>query len=160
MTRIGIIGLGYVGLTSAVGLAQLGHEVLGYDLDASRVKLLLEAKPPIHEDGLEQALGQLIKASNLSFTNQPQELQSFEPEFVFVCVGTPQDESGAADLSILNSAVQQVSPLLPACVARHRSPHGIVDRKPTTQIFTKTRMTSWKTMTTNAAQVTQARRAC
>jgi UDPglucose 6-dehydrogenase len=114
MTRIGIIGLGYVGLTSAVGLAQLGHEVLGYDLDASRVKLLLEAKPPIHEDGLEQALGQLIKANNLSFTNQPQELQSFEPEFVFVCVGTPQDESGAADLSILNSAVQQVSPLLPA----------------------------------------------
>ena len=54
---------------------------------------------------------------------------------------------------------ERVCPLLPASVACHRSPHGIADRKPTKQIFTKTKMTSWKTMTTNAVQGTQARRA-
>ena len=113
MKRIGVIGLGYVGLATSIGLAQLGHELLGYDLDSSKVKLLLEAKPPIHEKGLKEAIGQLIKSNNLSFTNQLETLQSFKPEFVFVCVGTPQDESGAADLTILNSAVQEVAPLLP-----------------------------------------------
>jgi UDPglucose 6-dehydrogenase len=113
MKRIGVIGLGYVGLATSIGLAQLGHELLGYDLDSSKVKLLLEAKPPIHEEGLKEAIGQLIKSNNLSFTNQLETLQSFKPEFVFVCVGTPQDESGAADLTILNSAVQEVAPLLP-----------------------------------------------
>jgi len=114
MTRVGIIGLGYVGLTSSIGLAQLGHEVLGYDLDASKVDLLLDAKPPIHEDGLEQYLSRLVENRVLNFTNQLEVFKSFEPEFVFVCVGTPQDDSGAADLRILDSAVQQVAPLLPA----------------------------------------------
>ena len=114
MTRIGIVGLGYVGLTTSVGLAQLGHQVLGYDLEASRVNLLLTSKPPIHEEGLEQSLGRLIKSNALSFTNHLEDLQSFKPEFVFVCVGTPQDESGAADLRILNSAAQEVAPALPA----------------------------------------------
>lgn len=114
MTRIGIVGLGYVGLTTSVGVAQLGHQVLGYDLDASRVNLLLTSKPPIHEEGLEQSLGRLIKSNALSFTNHLEDLQSFKPEFVFVCVGTPQDESGAADLTILNSAAQEVAPALPA----------------------------------------------
>jgi UDPglucose 6-dehydrogenase len=113
MKRIGVIGLGYVGLATSIGLGQLGHELLGYDLDTSKVKLLLEAKPPIHEEGLREAIGQLIKSNNLSFTNQLETLQSFKPEFVFVCVGTPQDESGAADLTIINSAVQEVAPLLP-----------------------------------------------
>jgi len=113
MKRIGVIGLGYVGLATSIGLAQLGHELLGYDLDARKVKLLLEAKPPIHEEGLKEAIGQLLKSNNLSFTKQLETLQSFKPEFVFVCVGTPQDESGAADLTILNSAVQEIAPLLP-----------------------------------------------
>jgi UDPglucose 6-dehydrogenase len=114
MTRVGIIGLGYVGLTSSIGLAQLGHEVLGYDLDVSKVDLLLDAKPPIHEDGLERYLSRLVENRVLNFTNQLEVFKSFEPEFVFVCVGTPQDDSGAADLRILDSAIQQVAPLLPA----------------------------------------------
>jgi UDPglucose 6-dehydrogenase len=114
MTRIGIVGLGYVGLTTSVGLAQLGHQVLGYDLDTSRVNLLLAAKPPIHEEGLEQSLGRLIKSNALSFTNHLEDLKSFKPEFVFVCVGTPQDESGSADLTILNAATQEVALVLPA----------------------------------------------
>jgi UDPglucose 6-dehydrogenase len=114
MTRIGVIGLGYVGLTTSVGLAQLSHNVLGFDVDSSKVKLLVDAKAPFHEEGLEKALQALTLSESLTFTNRLEDLQSFRPEFVFVCVGTPQDDSGAADLRILHSAVQQVAPLLPA----------------------------------------------
>ena len=114
MKRIGVIGLGYVGLTTSVGLAQLGHKVIGYDLDASKVESLLAAKPTIHEEGLENALSKLLESHDLRFTNHIEELQSFEPEFVFICVGTPQDASGAADLTIINSAAQEVALILPA----------------------------------------------
>jgi UDPglucose 6-dehydrogenase len=114
MNRIGVIGLGYVGLTTSVGMAQLGHKVLGYDLDASKVRLLLDAEPQIHEEGLKRALSQLLKSNHLSFAAQLEALSLFDPDFVFLCVGTPQDETGAADLTALNSVAKAVAPLLPA----------------------------------------------
>jgi UDPglucose 6-dehydrogenase len=132
MSRVGVIGLGYVGLTTSVGLAQLGHEVIGYDLDSSRVKLLSNSKPPFHEEGLEQAISELLKASNLSFTDHLEELGSFRPEFMFICVGTPQGEAGSTDLAPFYSAAEKVTPLL--------SPGGIIVVKSTVPVGTCKRM--------------------
>lgn len=113
MTRIAVVGLGYVGLTTAVGMAKLGHKVLGFDIDSPKVSMLSVGKSPIFEEGLEKELGIKIKSQNLTFTNQLAQVANFEPEFIFVCVGTPQDETGAADLSILNSVSVQISAIAP-----------------------------------------------
>lgn len=113
MKSVAVAGLGYVGLTTAVGLAQLGHKVLGFDIDASRVSLLSGGKSPIFEEGMEQALGTLIGSVNLTFTNQIDQVNYFKPEFIFVCVATPQDQSGAANLTILDSVTNQLSAIAP-----------------------------------------------
>lgn len=114
MKQVAVVGLGYVGLTTAVGLAQLGHRVLGFDVDESKVESLSAGESPIYEDGLEKALESLIQSSGLSFTNSLDAVKDFRPEFIFVCVATPQDESGAADLTILNSVASQMAEIAPA----------------------------------------------
>jgi UDPglucose 6-dehydrogenase len=113
MARIVIVGLGYVGLTTSVGLAQLNHEVLGYDVDGTKIQTLSAGKSPIFEEGLEASLHDSIKSRKIVFSPNLEDVEAFRPEFVFVCVGTPQDDSGAADLSILFSVTQQLSEKLP-----------------------------------------------
>jgi len=113
MKSIAVVGLGYVGLTTSIGLAQLGHKVLGFDIDASRISLLSNGKSPIFEEGLESALRTVLDSQNLSFTEQIQNVADFKPEFIFVCVATPQDESGAANLTVLNSVTSQLSVIAP-----------------------------------------------
>ena len=108
MKQIAVVGLGYVGLTTAVGLAQLGHQVLGFDVDDSKVSKLGAGESPIYENGLEAALEGLIHSKALDFTNSLDVVEDFKPEFIFICVSTPQDDSGAADLTILNSVVSQL----------------------------------------------------
>ena len=114
MKQVAVVGLGYVGLTTAVGMAQLGHQVLGFDIDDSKVTRLSAGESPIFEEGLEKALGSLTQSNGLSFTNSLDTLKDFAPEFIFVCVATPQDESGAADLTILNSVASQMAEIAPA----------------------------------------------
>ena len=113
MARVAVIGLGYVGLTTAVGLGQLGHKVLGLDIDKAKVAVLASGKSPIFENGLEIALEQLLASGSLKFKDQLETILDFKPEFTFICVATPQDATGAADLSILNSAANQIAQLVP-----------------------------------------------
>ncbi len=114
MKQVAVVGLGYVGLTTAVGLAKLGHRVLGFDVDSSKVTRLSAGESPIYEEGLEEALGSLIQSNGLSFTNSLDTVKDFGPEFIFVCVATPQDGSGAANLTILNSVASQMAEIAPA----------------------------------------------
>lgn len=109
MTKIAVVGLGYVGITTAVGMAQLGHEVIGFDIDKVRVDTLLGAKAPIHEAGLEEALAGLQTTGKLKFTNYLTDVSKVAPEFFFVCVPTPQDESGAANLTYVLSASKEIA---------------------------------------------------
>ncbi len=103
MSKIAVIGTGYVGLTTSIGLASLGHQVIGYDLDPAKVEMLQAGKLPIHEPGLGEILSAGIKSGNLQFTSQLSEAVA-DAEFVFTCVPTPQDEDGSADLSYVISA--------------------------------------------------------
>ena len=68
MSVIGIIGLGYVGITPAVGMARLGHKVIGYDLNRERVETLSTGKSPIFEVGLEEELKIHLKSGQLVFS--------------------------------------------------------------------------------------------
>jgi UDPglucose 6-dehydrogenase len=114
MAKIAVIGLGYVGITTTVGMGQLGHEVIGYDINADRVAHLAQAKAPIHEDGLENALESLTESRQVSFTHSYKDVAGFEAEYFFVCVPTPQDASGAANLTFVLAAAKELSQIAPA----------------------------------------------
>jgi len=109
MCRVGVIGLGYVGLTTAVGLARLGHNVMGYDINESRIDSLSQGQSPIHEEGLEDWIRKCMADKSLSFTSDSTEFSGAECEFLFICVATPQDKNGAADLSIVFNVAQQAA---------------------------------------------------
>ena len=111
MFKVAVIGTGYVGLTTAIGLASLGHEVVGYDIDPSKVEQLKAGILPIYEPGLEQMLTDVLATGKLRATSNLSEAL-VNAEFVFTCVPTPQDEDGSADLSYVISASKEMKNLL------------------------------------------------
>lgn len=111
MAKVAVIGVGYVGLTTGVGLASLGHSVVGLDSNVERVQQLCAGKSPIYEPGLEDLLVQVIGSGLMTFTSDYAEAIS-DADFVFICVPTPQDEDGSADLSYVIEAANSASQLL------------------------------------------------
>ena len=111
MFKVAVIGTGYVGLTTAIGLASLGHEVVGYDIDPSKVEQLKAGILPIYEPGLDQMLTDVLATGKLRATSNLSEAL-VNAEFVFTCVPTPQDEDGSADLSYVISASKEMKDLL------------------------------------------------
>src|SRR3954454_18032902 len=98
MSDVAVIGAGYVGLTTAVCLAHLGHDVTCADIDAERVKRLSKGEVPILEDGLPELLAQGLSSRRLRFVLGAANAVP-DAEIVFLCVQTPQAEDGAADLT-------------------------------------------------------------
>lgn len=111
MSKILVVGCGYVGLTTAVGLAELGHRVMGYDLDTNLISRLSSGVPTIYEPGLPELLVKNTQSGVLSFTSS---VTNEGPDFdlVFLCLPTPSREDGTANLTYLTSAVSQVRILL------------------------------------------------
>lgn len=91
-----VIGLGYVGLTTAVGFAELGHKVIGVDVDDKKIKTLNCGISPIYETGMEQLLRK--NRDRLTFTVDLKEAVR-SSSIIFVAVGTPTKDTGEADLS-------------------------------------------------------------
>ena len=96
--EIGIIGIGYVGLVTGACLAKLGHKVICADIDKEKVEKLKTGYCPIHEEGLPEILKEAINNGNLDFTSENKELVD-KSSVIFVCVGTPENDDGSADLS-------------------------------------------------------------
>jgi UDPglucose 6-dehydrogenase len=92
-----------------VGLAKLGHQVSGFDIDSSRVKLLESGKSPVYEPGLEEELKLQMSSATLKFHSDLKSACESGADFYFICVPTPQDSSGAANLSFVEAAVQGIS---------------------------------------------------
>jgi UDPglucose 6-dehydrogenase len=111
-TRITVIGTGYLGVTHAVCMAELGFEVLGLDVDAAKVDLLNEGIVPFYEPDLEPLLRKHRDADRVRFTTSYEEAAEFG-DVHFLCVGTPQRADGyAADLRYVDAAVETLAPLL------------------------------------------------
>jgi UDPglucose 6-dehydrogenase len=112
-------------------MAELGFEVLGIDVDESKVTALQEARLPFYEPGLEPMLRKHVDSGRLSFTTSYQEVADFG-DVHFVCVSTPQrDGELAADVSHVDSAVDALAPLLERpCVVVGKStvPVGTAER--------------------------------
>ncbi len=111
--RISVIGTGYLGLTHAVCMADLGHQVLAIDVDAEKIAKAARGETPFFEPGLEPLLRKNLDAGRLRFTDSFAEVGEFG-DVHFICVGTPQvkDGSGNADLSYVFSAAEALAPHL------------------------------------------------
>ncbi len=108
MARIGVIGTGYVGLVTAVGFSELGHDVLGMDIDGEKIGLLKRGTSPIDEAGLEPVLKKNLGKGKLRFTTSIGETMKFS-DYIFVAVNTPVDDDGSADLSQVIEAVDSLA---------------------------------------------------
>src|SRR5579875_532360 len=93
--RISVIGTGYLGLTHAVCMADLGHEVLAVDTDTGKIAKAARGEAPFFEPGLEPLLRKNLESGRLRFTTSFAQIAEFA-DVHFLCVGTPQGASGTA----------------------------------------------------------------
>jgi UDPglucose 6-dehydrogenase len=112
MSDVAVIGAGYVGITTAACLASLGHQVLCADVVEERVSALSKGEVPILEEGLPELVAEGLASGRLRFVLGAAAAAS-RAEFVFLCVPTPQSDTGAADLSAVESVAREIAPVLP-----------------------------------------------
>jgi UDPglucose 6-dehydrogenase len=103
--KIAVIGGGYVGLVSAACFAELGHDITIIDIDPAKVLTINQQRPPIYEIGLDDLLkrhiGTRLRAS-ISYDSVK------SSDIIFICVGTPQNPDGSANLSYIESASELI----------------------------------------------------
>jgi UDPglucose 6-dehydrogenase len=118
---LSVIGLGYLGATHAVCMADLGYDVVGLDVDAARVEALTSGKVPFFEPGLDELLAKVLPTGRLRFTTSYDEIANVA-DVHFLCVGTPQRKGEyAADVSYVDAAVESLA-------ARLRRPCVVVGK--------------------------------
>lgn len=105
---IAVMGTGYVGLITAVGLADFGNRVVGVDTNAKIVDSLAKGVATIYELGVADYLERNVRAGRLSFTTEA-DIAIRDASVVFIAVGTPGNPDGTADLSQVDSAIQSIS---------------------------------------------------
>lgn len=121
MSRVAVIGAGYVGLTTGACLAHLGHAVVCADIDAERVDRLTKGEIPIMEDGLPELVREGLESKRLQFVVGAANAAA-TAEFVFLCVPTPQGDDGSADLSFVEDVAREIAPVLrPGTVVVNKS---------------------------------------
>jgi len=129
--KIAIIGTGYVGTANAVGFAELGCDVVGFDTNAERIRLLQDGVPPYREAGLAGLLRRHLVRERLEFVSDLWNAIR-DAAFIIVAVGTPSREDGSADLSALELVIDQLSAMVTrrstVVVLRSTVPPGTSDR--------------------------------
>jgi len=108
VSSITVVGTGYVGLTTAVCLADLGHQVTALDIDEEKVGRLRRGEPTIYEPGIETLLKKGLASGRLCFTPSYAEAIP-QAEFVFIAVGTPPGRRGEADLVFVKQAAKAIA---------------------------------------------------
>ena len=106
--KVSVIGTGYLGATHAACMSSLGFEVIGVDVDASKIELLTAGRVPFYEPGLEDLLQKEIASGRLTFSTDFSAVA--DADVHFICVGTPQKpDSLAADLKYVDAALDAVA---------------------------------------------------
>ena len=123
---IAVVGSGYVGLVAAVCFAEIGHNVLCVDNDESKVAMLRDGGVPIHEDFLPELLAR-HRNKRLQFTTDL-EAATRQAQAIFIAVGTPQSDSGNADLSYVDAVATQI--------ARSINSYKVIIEKSTVPVYT------------------------
>ncbi|GIW69561.1 MAG: UDP-glucose 6-dehydrogenase [Patescibacteria group bacterium] len=105
--KLCVIGTGYVGLVGAAIFADWGNFVVGVDIDSEKIERIKKGEMPIYEPGLSDIVLKNISQGRLTFTTSIAEGIK-DSEIVFVCVGTPQSDTGAADLSAVWEVAREI----------------------------------------------------
>ncbi len=105
--KISVFGTGYVGLVTAACFAELGHEVLGADVDEGKILRLEKGEIPIYEPGLEEIVKRNMKERRLRFTTDTVSAVSFG-ELLFVAVGTPPTDTGEPDMRYVHAVADTI----------------------------------------------------
>jgi len=121
-----VIGSGYVGLVAAVCFAEMGHRVICVDNDEAKVNTLRSGGVPIFEEHLPELLSRHLNRGVNFTTDLSQAVE--RSEAVFIAVGTPQGDSGAADLSYVEAVVSQI--------ARAMTGYKVIVEKSTVPVYT------------------------
>jgi UDPglucose 6-dehydrogenase len=131
--RVSVIGTGYLGATHAACMSAMGFDVIGVDVDATKIELLSRGKVPFYEPGLEELLQQEIASGRLTFSTDFQAIK--EADVHFICVGTPQSENSlAADMKYVDAALDAIAPIC--------KPGSLVVGKSTVPVGTAARLRS------------------
>lgn len=109
--KVTMIGTGYVGLVTGTCFAESGNDVTCLDVDQRKVDLLNSGGVPIYEPGLTELVKRNKAAGRLLFSTDYEEAIK-DADCVFICVGTPQDDQGAADLKYVRAAAESMAPYL------------------------------------------------
>ena len=125
--KLAVAGTGYVGIVTGTGFANLGNEVICYDIDSEKVNMLSEGELPIYEPGLGEIFRRNLDAGRLQFTTDSIEAVQ-NSEIIFICVGTPSNSEQAADLT----AVKQVA----KAIGRYMNDYKVVVNKSTVPVGT------------------------
>jgi UDPglucose 6-dehydrogenase len=129
--KVGVIGVGHVGLVTAGCFAELGHDVVGMDDDPRKVATLNRGEVPFYEEGLAELVTATMASGRLRITGDA-EAAVQGAEVVFICVGTPSREDGSPNLSYVQSAA--------AAVATHATSPVVVAEKSTVPVRTGERI--------------------
>src|SRR3954447_18171442 len=109
--KISVIGCGYLGAVHAASMAELGHEVIGIDVDPAKIQALKAAQAPFFEPGLTEILESAMASGRLSFSTSIADARGAQVHFI--AVGTPQRKGEhAADLTYVDAAVDALLPHL------------------------------------------------
>jgi UDPglucose 6-dehydrogenase len=134
MNRVAVIGSGYVGLSTAVGMSELGHRVIAADIDARKVESLRTGVSPIAESGMDACITRGLGTRSLEFTTDVSAAVS-EAEIVFLCLPTPQRDDGSADLSFIEAVAMRIGQQL--------QPNAIVVNKSTVPVGSSVVVARW-----------------
>ncbi|HOJ70913.1 MAG TPA: UDP-glucose/GDP-mannose dehydrogenase family protein [Syntrophorhabdaceae bacterium] len=105
--HISVIGVGYVGLVTGACFAETGNDVVCMDIDKEKIKKLKKGIIPIYEPQLEELVKNNLKEGRLRFSTDIKEAVD-HGLIIFICVNTPQDEDGSADLKYVHSVAQNI----------------------------------------------------
>lgn len=125
--RIAIFGLGYVGTVTAAGLASQGHEVVGVDVDATKVSAIQQGRSPVVEPGLDQLVASGVADGLLTATHDAYEAVS-RADVSLVCVGTPSGSHGETDLGFIRRALEDIRDAMTAVTPPASGHHSVIIR--------------------------------
>jgi len=111
MSKICVVGTGYVGIVTGACFADLGNDVVCMDVDETRISRVKQGIMPIYEPGLEQVVAQNVRAGRLTFTTDYREGFK-DAEFVFIAVGTPSGVDGEADLQYVRQVAESIADII------------------------------------------------
>ncbi|MCY7315044.1 MAG: nucleotide sugar dehydrogenase [Rubrivivax sp.] len=125
--KISIFGLGYVGAVSLACLARDGHQVIGVDIDRTKLELIKAGKTPVVEEGMVDLMQQ-VAASGLVTVTTDTQAAVLGSEISLVCVGTPSAANGSQDQGAIVRLAAQLGRALKHKIAQNAEPHVIVFR--------------------------------